>query len=248
MSSNGNRVVIGEPGYNRVRMYNWNGTSWGIGGIDVDGENSGNKFGQSVSLSADGNRMAVGAPFNSGNGFRSGHVRIYEYSPPLWVQLGADIDGEASSDESGNSVSLSADGNRVAIGAHFNNGGNIRSGHVRIYNWNGTNWTQLGADLNGEAAEDESGFSVSLSADGSRVAIGAPYNDGTGPNAGQVRTYLWNGSVWIRLSADIDGEAANDSSGYAVSLSADGNRVAIGAKDNAGNGTSAGHVRVIFFQ
>ena len=47
--------------------------------------------------------------------------------------------------------------------------------------------TQLGEDINGEAAGDGSGYSVSLSSDGSRVAIGAPSNVENGFLAGQVR-------------------------------------------------------------
>ena len=47
------------------------------------------------------------------------------------------------------------------------------SGHVRIYEFSGSTWTQLGQDIDGEAAGDYSGFSVSLSSDGRIVAIGA---------------------------------------------------------------------------
>ena len=61
--------------------------------------------------------MAIGAPLNDGNGSNSGHTRLYEWDGTSWVQLGADIDGEAAGDQSGYSVSLSADGSRVAIGA-----------------------------------------------------------------------------------------------------------------------------------
>ena len=57
---------------------------------------------------------------------------------------------------------------------------------------------------------NDSGFSVSMSADGTRVAIGAPYNDGTGANAGHVRIYEWYGSAWVQVGSDIDGEAADD--------------------------------------
>jgi hypothetical protein len=75
----------------------------------------------------------------------------------------------------------------VAIGAQGNDGTGSDAGHVRIYkNISGT-WTQVGADIDGEAVNDESGISVSLSSDGSIVAIGAKYNDGTGSNAGHVR-------------------------------------------------------------
>ena len=43
---------------------------------------------------------------------------------------------------------------------------------------------------------------------------------------------------------DIDGEASYDRSGYSVSINAIGDRVAIGANINAGNGTGAGHTRI----
>jgi len=48
------------------------------------------------------------------------------------VQLGEDIDGEAAEDGSG-SVSLSADGKWVAIGASLNDGNGSDTGHVRVY-------------------------------------------------------------------------------------------------------------------
>ena len=63
--------------------------------------------------------MAIGAWVNDGNGSNAGHTRLYEWDGVSWVQLGADIDGEAASDQSGYSVSLSADGSRVAIGAYL---------------------------------------------------------------------------------------------------------------------------------
>ena len=61
------------------------------------------------------------------------------------------------------------------------------AGHVRIYSWDGTNWSKVGNDIDGEAAGDQSGVSVSIDSDGSHVAIGASANDGTGSNAGHVR-------------------------------------------------------------
>ena len=51
-----------------------------------------------------------------------------------------------------------------------------------------------------------------------------------------------HGQNWIQVGSDIDGEAAEDQSGSAVSL--EGNRVAIGAFGNDGNGAYAGHARV----
>ena len=108
-------------------------------------------------------------------------------------QLGNDIDSEAAGDYSGTSVSISSDGTRVAIGAILNDSSNgSNSGHVRVYDWNsGTSlWTQVGQDIDGEAADDQFGHSVSISSDGTRVAIGAILNDGSnGSNSGHVRVF-----------------------------------------------------------
>ena len=110
-------------------------------------------------------------------------------SNSYFLQIGHDIDGEAAYDYSGSSVSLSSDGSIVAIGAKENDGNGTESGHVRIYqNISGT-WTQIGDDIDGEAARDYSGSSVSLSSDGSVVAIGAYGNDGNGSDSGHVRIY-----------------------------------------------------------
>ena len=194
--------------------------------------------------------MAIGAEYNDGNGSASGHVRIFQWieSASTWTQVGADIDGEARSDFSGSSVSLSSDAKTVAIGAEFNDGNGARSGHVRIFQWteSASTWTQVGADIDGEASDDESGFSVSLSSDGKTVAIGAVGNDGNGSRSGHVRIFQWteSTSAWIQVGADIDGEERGDLSGKSVSLSSDGKSVAIGSEDNDGNGTRSGHVRI----
>ena len=105
-------------------------------------------------------------------------------------------------------------------------------------------WTQRGSDINGEAADDWSGFSVSMSADGLTVAVGAFRNDGSGTDAGHVRVYKLIGGVWTQQGADIDGEFAGDFSGLSVSMSADGLTLAIGAPGNDDSGAEAGHTRV----
>jgi hypothetical protein len=103
-----------------------------------------------------------------------------------------DIDGEAAGDYSGWSVSLSSDGDIVAIGATRNsaNGPNAgKAGHVRVYQRVADGWNQLGNDIDAEVTGDQSGYSVSLSSDGRIVAIGAIYNDDNGSGAGHVRVY-----------------------------------------------------------
>jgi hypothetical protein len=252
LSSDGNRLAIGADGNDgnvidsgHVRVYQWSDTNWVQLGADIDGEAANDQSGWSVSLSSDGNRLAIGAAGNDGNGIDSGHVRIYQWSGTAWAQFGVDIDGEAYGDRSGWSVSLSSDGKRLAVGAYLNISNNgVDSGHVRIYQWSGTAWSQLGADIDGEAAYDQSGWSVSLSYSGSRLVIGADRNDDNGIDSGHVRVYQWSDTNWAQLGADIDGEAAYDQSGRSVALSSDGNRLAIGAAGNDDNGIDSGHVRV----
>ena len=103
---------------------------------------------------------------------------------------------------------------------------------------------QLGSDIDGEAESDQFGFSVSMNSSGDRVAIGAYENDGSGSAAGHVRIYEYSSGSWSQLGSDIDGEAAGDRSGYSVSMNSSGDRVAIGAYVNDGNGSAAGHVRI----
>ncbi len=242
-----NTVAIGAFGNDdngsyagHVRIYTWNGSAWIQQGTDIDGEAINDQSGYSVSM-PDANTVAIGALLNDGNGTNAGHVRIYSWNGSAWIQQGADIDGEAINDYFGFSVSM-PDANTVAIGAYRNDGNGINAGHVRIYSWNGSAWIQQGADIDGEATGDQSGFSVSMP-DANTVAIGAFGNAGNGIDAGHVRIYSWNGSAWVQQGTDIDGEAAEDNSGYSVNMP-DANTVAIGAFGNDDNGAFAGHVRV----
>ncbi len=242
-----NMVAIGALGNDgsgtssgHVRIYRWNGSAWVQRGADINGESQFNFSGTSVSM-PDTNTVAIGANGNSGSGVNAGHVRVYEWNGNAWIQKGADIDGEAGGDESGSSVSM-PDANTVAIGAPYNSGSANFSGHVRVYEWNGSTWVQKGVDLDGEAGGDESGISVSMP-DADVVAIGAISNDGNGSSSGHVRVFEWNGSVWIQKGADIDGEAVGDLSGSSVSMF-DENTIAIGAGGNDGGGGNSGHVRI----
>lgn len=239
--NNGNGANSGH-----VRVYEYNGIdTWIQIGQDIDGEALSDESGTSVALSSNGRIVAIGARFNDGNGTSSGHVRVYEYNGvDTWEQIGEDIDGEAAFDYSGQSISISSDGSMVAIGAPLN--GIDNNGHVRIYKYNGVDsWEQLGQDIDGEASNDVSAWSVSMSSNGSIVAIGAPGNDGNGNLSGHVRVYEYNGvDTWIQIGQDIDGELSDDESGKSVSLSANGRVVAIGAPINNGGGSFRGHVRI----
>ena len=75
-------------------------------------------------------------------------------------------------------------------------------------------WVQVGADIDGETAGDESGLSVAMNAVGDTVIIGAHGNDGNGDDSGQARVFTLTDGGWVQVGADIDGETAGDESGY----------------------------------
>lgn len=153
-----------------------------------------------------------------------------------WIQLGDAIPGEAAYDYSSRDVSISSDGLRIAIGAERNDGSGNNSGHARVFEYNSTNgWLQLGNDIDGQGAFDYFGTSVSLSSDGSVIAVGAKMNYGETPNTGYVQIYKYiQGNDWVQIGADIFGFLDMDKFGSSVSLNSDGTRIAIGATQRFG--------------
>lgn len=248
LSSNGNILANGAPtavsAKGQVRIFENQSGNWVQVGLSINGEGSGDQSGTSVSLSSDGSIIAIGAPRNDGNGSDSGHVRIYGNHSGNWVQIGGDIDGEAANNRFGTAVSISSDGSIVAVGAPFNSEGAGASGHVRILKNQSGNWVQLGQDIEGESGGDFSGSAVSLSSDGTVVAIAAVRNDGNGNDSGHVRVFENQAGTWVQIGQDIDGESAGNQSGSSISISSDKRRLAIGATFNNENGSNSGHVRV----
>lgn len=222
---------------------------WNQLGSNIDGQAVNEQFGTTSKLNDDGTVLVVSAPRAMTNGIMTGKVRVFDWNGANWIQRGSDIIGSAQGDIFGDAVSISADGNIIAVGAPgFLNPSYLSptgpTGYTRIFEWNGSDWTQKGTDITGEAPNDVSGSSISLNSTGNIIAIGASSNNGAnGNSSGHCRVYEWNGSAWIQKGSDIDGEAANDFSG-SVSLNDAGSIVVIGASGNDAGGTNTGQIRV----
>ena len=211
-------------------------------GSDILGEAASDGLGRAIALSNNGQILVAGSESNDGNGSSAGHARVFQFSSSVgWTQLGTDIDGDATGDGLGTSVAISHNGSIIALGAPKNDDNGTDAGQVQVYQYVSGSWTQLGSSLEGESSGDEFGNSVALSSDGTVLAVGAPYNDGTGSDAGHVRVFKYSSGSWTQLGSDIDGEFAGDLSGYSIDLSSDGETLAIGAPLNNSN---YGHIRV----
>ena len=189
-----------------------------------------------MSLSANGTTVVIGAPYAGVNEIWTGGVKVFriDIARSSWEQLGESIYGDNDRDLFGISVDITHDGNTIAIGSLGYDG----LGYVRVFYLEGNDdigigdWKQIGQNITGEAKGDEFGRSVSLSDDGETIAIGAFLNNGIhGEDSGHVQVYRMYDSEleWKKLGEDIDGEVANGQSGHVVSLSGDGDTVAIGS-------------------
>ena len=251
LSGNGDTLAVGAKmndggGYSagHVRVYKDTGSGWSQIGRDIDGEKGNDYSGSTLSISDDGNTIAIGAFHNSASsiGSATGHTRVYRLIDNSWIQLGRDIDGESRRDSSGSSVDISKDGNRVAIGAILNDGVNGEdSGHVRVFEYSSGVWNQLGADIDGAAAGDHFGYSPKFFDNGNKLIVGARRSDANGENSGQARIFSWNGSDWKQVGKDINGVSPNDYLGQSIGISEDGTRIALGSPSL---GNSPGLVRL----
>ena len=195
ISGDGNTIALSailnntsyyKAGY--VKVYTYSEGSWQIMGNILYGSDVGERFGYAIDLSSDGNILAVGTPYNDKNGGDSGQVKVYTWNSVNWVQRGLDINGSVIGDFFGNSVALSDDGNTIIVGALYNDELFNDGGQVKVFQWTGTIWSQLGYSVNGEGTNDFSGTSVDISSSGNVIIVGAPNNGTSGQ--GRVRTFV----------------------------------------------------------
>lgn len=112
-----------------------------------------------------------------------------------WNIMGSDIEGDNDGDNFGFSVAMNNSGRIVAIGAYkFSN-----NGLVRIFEWNGTSWNQLGSDIIGDN-NYQLGHSVDFNEDGTILACHAIATFNADP---YVEIYEYDGANWILKGSRI---------------------------------------------
>lgn len=172
-------------------------------------------------------------------------MRIYELISGTWTQIGQDLTGDANN-IFGIGLSLSADADIVAIDApHNTNTNGFMTGKVKIFQNIAGTWTQVGQDILGTVASETLGENLSLSSDGSVLAISAIGNNTNGSATGRVKIYRNISGSWTQVGTNIDGEGAMSMFGMGISLSSDGNVLAAGAIEGTGSstGSTKGYVK-----
>lgn len=247
ISATGDFIAVGEAGYSdslyyagQVRVYKWNNEGWEQLGTRLIG-NAYDGFGYAVALSDNGMRLIVRA-------LGSHDAKVFEYNGSQWVQVGPNIPVGHGGATFISDVAISSNGNIIAISdTDFPQLG-IQNGLVKLYQYESPDWKQIGSDIIGENEHDQSGFSVSLSEDGTTVAIGSINNNSGGDHAGQVRIFKFIDGDWKQIGDGINGKGEGCYVGWNLSLSSDGNRVAFGGF-SCHNGTNTkGYVGIYEFK
>lgn len=215
-------------------------------GNDINGDNTNDSLGWSVATSGDGQTIVVGAPNSSINGDSSGQIKVYQFSGLDWVQLGSTFDAYAESDNAGRSIDITDDGTTIVIGIQYSDLVGVAAGAVQVFQFDGTDWIQKGSALSGSDNYSEFGTNVSISNDGNRIAVGAPYSDSSELDAGVLKIFDYDGGQW-NLVFEAHGDNENDVFGMSLDMSGDGNHIICGAWINEDDTIREGYVKVFMF-
>jgi FG-GAP repeat/Stigma-specific protein, Stig1 len=270
---NGNQMNELASSSGAAYVFVRNGTVWTQQAyLKASNAQTNDLFGYVVALSADGNTLAVSAASEDGgapgvnadqmNNLASsaGAAYVFTRTGTTWVQQAyIKASNPDAGDDFGNAMALSGDGNTLAVAAPLENGnatginGNDadnsagESGAVYIYTRTGGIWSQQAyIKASNTNMGDMFGFRVSLSHDGSRLAVGAisedsaatgingNQNDESAAGAGAVYLFVRNGTTWSQEAyVKASNTGAGDLFGVSVSMSADGTILAVGASNES---------------
>lgn len=250
LSHSGTVLVVSAPransskGFVSVYRFDKATNSWEKIGENIEGEIDREQFGFSIAISEKGNIVAIGAPNPT---YQPGSVRVYEYDGTNksheWIKMGNSIMGEANDDEAGHSVDILQHENNVyvAVGAPMDS---TSKGSASVYQLNqGTfKWDQLGLRyVDGNKPGTQLGRAVSLGHDGTKLilAVGfpGPGVDETSSIKSGVEVYsITDDGLWDYYSQLIFPIEQYDNTGYEVSLSRDGQTLAVASPDYQDSG------------
>lgn len=206
-----------------IRTFRWKENSWVELGEGITDQSANEGSTGTIALSSDGTVVAIGAEDRAG---RPGFARVYSFDGQAWVQLGTDLEGEANDDDFGSVLSLSSDGLIIAIGAPGNDDGGDDAGQARVYEYDGSDWIQLGSDIEGTEESLFLGRSVALGADGRTLVVGVPGLQFI--NGNYLQVYRFENGAWTQVAGNLDGESGNLQAGEALALTSDGRTVVFG--------------------
>jgi hypothetical protein len=223
-----------------------------IGGSAITASVAGDGTGVGVSISEDGNTLAVGDRFfavpNGGND--AGRVRVFKMENGVWVPKGQNLqDAQNFVDYwAGSWIDLSPDGNTMIVGVPRlpTSTGTSNSGGATIYEYDSLNnsWNYKGNVVLANSSNSYYGRKVAISNSGDVIHVGS-YTASS--NQGRVLSYYYNNGTWNPMgwssagNVSLKGTTSGEWYGYA--LEARTNVAIVGAPEGGISG-NAGYVEV----
>lgn len=228
LSGNSQRLAVGIPRANNydgaTLIYEKNEKKNGWRRVTTIHGEQGELMGSALAFSRSGNTVAISAVLSPTPEGPRGRVYVLRYTTS-WKQIGNPLSG---ADLFGRSVSLSADGNSLAIGSTgFDKDSLKDTGACEVYEYFLNGWERLGSKIEGEVNKERSGYSVVLSGDGARLSCGGPGNS-------VVRVYSKFGSSWQLNEKILGGSGAGF--GSALAMNYYGTRLVVGAPSDRNQG------------
>jgi hypothetical protein len=246
-SANGNVLAVGA--YESAYVFTRSAGTWMRQARLESGAGGGEYFGIVVGLSATGTTLAVGAHLadfdRTGN---AGKVYVFTYAEGRWVRQAELHAGDVTEQSHFGVLALSPDGDTLAVGAYSADYTRQRAGKVFIFQRSDGVWTQRAILQPKEAAPGDCfGINLAMSADAKVLGVAAYCATTAGVSgAGAVYVFSRTGDVWteeVRLESAAPAVQAN--AGVRISLSADGNTLAVGEYHaNNSGGPRAGNAYV----
>jgi len=236
LSEDGRTIVIGSSSvattnagenyeFGKVQVWTYDTLSrrWLTKGTPIAGRAKNDYFGSTVEISDDGSRIAVLALGHLEK--LKPYIRVYDFdSNGNWVQVGGDMELEYTWEPSG--FAFSGDGSTIAMGS-FRIG---RIGLVTIWTLNpdSQSWQRQGSTITSNSSErdDRFGDAISLSRDGSVLAVGDPKE-----SLGYVRVHAFKNGKWEKIGEDLHCNAVYGQCAHDVALSRNGSILAIAGYD-----------------
>jgi len=227
----GNWLVVGAPGAGEVYVYD-SGFANPQSMTIIDGSASAdNGFGRAVAIS--NSRIAVGSPRADINGSNNGRVYLFEENAGAWAQAGS-VDSVPVSavtgipaDNSDFGAALALQGDRLVIGAPYENG-LVSQGVALLYEYTGGSWVYQQALLK-PTIDKPDAFGRSLDIDGDSIVVGAMFHDSSHPDSGAAHVFSrdatgnWNHDQKLVASNAISGEE------FGISVDLQGDTLLVGA-------------------
>jgi hypothetical protein len=280
ISQNGDTIAAGSPSssasstQSQVNIWTRSGTTWtnqvsnmnmtyGSSGVSVDANDS--YYGNSVSLSNDGNDLIVSQSRKYIGGLRwAGMAYFYSRSGSTWsfsrtVQntdatdsYGATI---AQHTFFGENVRMSGDGNTAIVVSRSFGSAGAMAGYAYVWVKSGGSWSYQTTIVPSDAAtndygggvQTESNRGVGISNDGNIIAYGSGNNDGSVADGGAVYVFTRDGSTWTQQDSKFysTGIGSGDGFGNSVDISGDGNYIIAGSEGNDTGSSNRGSAYII---